>query len=53
VRPPLNQLNPIGNVVATTVVMAMAVDVEGYLSTWKILRHLRRTFHHHHRTWRK
>jgi len=43
-----------GDVVATTVVVAVAVDVEGYLSTWRILRCLRRTFHHHHhRTWQK
>jgi hypothetical protein len=39
----------------TTVVVAVAVDVEGYPSTWRIPRHLlRRTFrHHHHRTWQK
>jgi hypothetical protein len=43
-----------GDMVATTVVVAVAMDVEGYLSTWRILRHLWRTFlHHHHRTWQK
>jgi hypothetical protein len=43
-----------GDVVATTMVMAVAMDVEGYLSTWIILHRLRRTFlHHHHQTWQK
>jgi len=43
-----------GDMVATTVVVAEVVDVEGYPSTWRIPCRLRRTFlHHHHRTWRK
>jgi hypothetical protein len=46
VRP---SLNPIGVVVTTTVAVVVAVDVEGYPSTWRIPRHLlRRTFRRHH-----
>jgi hypothetical protein len=47
--------NPIEAMVTTTVAVVVAMDMEGYPSTWRIPRHLlRRTFHrHHHRTWRK
>jgi hypothetical protein len=42
-----------GDMVATTMDVVVAVDMEGYPSTWRILYRLRRTFHHHHRTWQK
>ena len=47
-------VEPNGGVVATTMAVAVAVDMEGYPSTWRIPRRLRRIFLHHHcQTWQK